>query len=203
MPPLSIARWEWSYYLSLVETEKTGQVRVKTKALSLLAAAIIFVDAGAPALAQEGDVGAYLAARQARYDHDFVAAAQYYTQALTRDPSNPSILESALVAQLSLGQLDKSLPIARKIEADGLLSQVAHMALIADEVTREAYDAVLERIKNDRGVGMLADGLIAAWALRGKGDMAAALDKFDEMANERGLRSFALYHKALALASVV
>lgn len=173
-----------------------------SKTLTLLAAGILLVEAAVPAFADDGDVGAYLAARQARIDNDFAAAAQYYTQALTQDPSNPHILESAVVAHMSLGQLDKALPIARKIEADGLKSQVAHMVLIADEVAREDYDALLARIEADAGIGMLADGLIAAWAYRGKGDMDKALAQFDAMAEERGLRSFSLYHKALALASV-
>jgi len=174
---------------------------VTSKSFSLLAAAFLMIEA-APAFAKDGDVGAYLAARQARYDNDFAAAAQFYTKALAQDPSNPQILESAVWAHLSLGQLDKALPIARKIEADGLLSQVAHMVLIADEVAREDHDAVLTRIEEERAIGVLADGLIAAWAHRGKGDMDAALAGFDAVAEERGLRSFAMYHKALALASV-
>ena len=155
-----------------------------------------------PQAKAEDAIGAYLAARQARYDNDFTAAARYFTQALTKDPSNPEILESAVVAHLSLGQLDRALPIARKIEADELLSQVTHMVLIADEVEREDYDAVFTRIEENRGIGVLADGLISAWAHRGQGQMDEALAQFDTVANERGLRSFAIYHKALALASV-
>ncbi|WP_371224605.1 tetratricopeptide repeat protein [Roseovarius sp. 2305UL8-3] len=175
---------------------------MRSRALSILAAAILLVDAVPPVFADGGDVGAYLAARQARFEGDFAAAAQYYTKALTKDPSNPQILESAAVAYLSLGQLDKALPIARKIEADGLMSQVANMVLMADEAVREAHDDVLARIADDRGVGVLADGLVAAWTLRGQGDMDASLARFDEVAGERGLKSFAMYHKALALASI-
>lgn len=174
---------------------------MKSGLLSIIAAACLSSVVVPPAQA-EGDVGAYLAARQARYDNDFDAAAQYYTQALAKDPSNPQILESAVIAYLSLGQLDKAVPVARKIEADGLRSQVAHMVLLADEANREAFGEVLTRVEEDRGIGLLADGLMAAWAYRGKGDMDEALSRFDEVAEERGLRSFAIYHKALALASV-
>lgn len=174
---------------------------MKSGLLSIIAATCLSSVVVPPAQA-EGDVGAYLAARQARYDNDFDAAAQYYTQALAKDPSNPQILESAVIAYLSLGQLDKAVPVARKIEADGLRSQVAHMVLLADEANREAFGEVLTRVEEDRGIGLLADGLMAAWAYRGKGDMDEALSRFDEVAEERGLRSFAIYHKALALASV-
>ena len=173
-----------------------------SRSLTLTAALVLMVDAVAPAMANDGDIGSYLAGRQARFDHDFEAAAQYFTRALTQDPSNPQILESAVVAHLSLGQLDKALPIARKIEADELRSQVAQIVLMVDEIAREDHDAVLTRIEEGRGIGMLADGLIAGWILRGKGDMEAALAQFDTVSEERGLRSFAMYHKALALASV-
>lgn len=175
---------------------------MKSRVLSIVAAAFFLGEAALPVLADDADVGAYLAARQARYNDDFSAAAQYYTQALVRDPSNPGIMESAIMAFVALGKLDKALPIARKLEADGLKSQVAQMVLVADEIKREAYDTLLARMDEDRGIGALADGLIAAWAYRGSGDMAQALARFDAIANERGLRSFALYHKALALASV-
>ncbi|MDF1668496.1 MAG: tetratricopeptide repeat protein [Roseovarius sp.] len=174
---------------------------MKTGVLLSLAVATLLGAPVPPAQAEDA-VGAYLAARQARYNNDFTAAAQYFTQALTKDPSNPEILESAVVAHLSLGHMERALPIARKIEADGLLSQVSHMVLIADEVSREAYDDLFNRIEENRGIGVLADGLIAAWAHRGKGQMDDALAQFDKVANERGLRSFAIYHKALALASV-
>lgn len=157
---------------------------------------------GGTAPRAEDAVGAYLAARQASMVKDYEAAAEYFTQALTRDPDNPAILESVVVARVSLGEVERAVPIAQRIEDADLLSQVAHMALLADEVSRGAYDEVLDRFERDRGIGSLADGLISAWVYLGKGDMSQALALFDEVAEERGLRSFAIYHKALALASV-
>ena len=170
--------------------------------LSVLALAAALLQGGAQAASADEAVGSYLAARQASLDNDYIAAAEYFTKALAEDQSNPAILESAVVAHVSLGQFDQAIPIARKIEDDELLSQVAFMVLVADEVKREAYDDLLERFEQEHGIGSLADGLIAAWAQLGMGDMSAALEHFDEVAAEKGLRSFAIYHKALALASV-
>lgn len=169
----------------------------------LTALAVVAVLQGVPAPVQ-ADVaaGPYLAARQARFGHDYTAAAEYYTQALAEDPSNPEILENAVAAFLSLGQIDKALPIARRMEEAGLRSQISQMPLLAEEARNGDFDAVLTRIREERAIGPLADGLMAAWAMLGKGDMATALKLFDEVANERGLHSFAAYHKALALASV-
>lgn len=172
-----------------------------SKPLSALFLAALVQVLPLPAVSDEA-VGSYLAARQARYDYDFAAAARYFTQALTEDPSNPAILENAVVAHMALGQFDRAIPVAHKMEADDLKSQISHMALIAESAAQEDYDALLARIEDERGMGPLADGLIAAWSYLGKGDMRTALEKFDEVADQRGLRSFALYHKALALASV-
>lgn len=154
-----------------------------------------------PALA-EGRAGAYLAARQAAYQSDYSAAADYTTRALARDPSNPQLLESAALAFLSLGQIERALPVARKIRADGLQSQIAQMILVAGHAQTGDYDALLGLIDDGHGVGPLVDGLISAWARIGQGRMSDALAAFDAVAGERGLASFALYHKALALASV-
>lgn len=154
-----------------------------------------------PAMSQES-IGSYLAARQATFDYDYEAAAQYFTRALTEDPSNPAIMESTVIAQMSLGRVDLAIPVARKIENDGLLSHIAHMALVADDVREGRINDVITRMQDDRGIGDLADGLILAWAHLGNGDVRTAIAEFDTVAEAPGLRSFAIYHKALALASV-
>ncbi|MEM6412814.1 MAG: tetratricopeptide repeat protein, partial [Pseudomonadota bacterium] len=154
-----------------------------------------------PALADE-DAGAYLAARQARFDHDFAAASQYFTQALTQDLNNPAIMENAAFAFLALGDIDRAVPVSRLIDESGLKSQIAFMALIANGIQESEYDAVIAQIRDDRGIGSLADGLVYSWAEIGRGNMDAALEGFDAVAAQRGLKAFAQYHKALALAFV-
>ena len=146
--------------------------------------------------------GAYLAGRQARYDADFKAAVTYFTRALARDAGNPALMESTVLAYLSLGQVDRALPIARKMEADGFKSQISQMVLLADDVARQDYDALLNRIAEERGIGSLVDGLVGAWAELGRGAMSDATAAFDKVSEESGQRAFGLYHKALALALV-
>lgn len=188
--------------LGLMEIQKSKAGRfVKTLYSSVIALSIVLMAPAQPLLAQEA-AGAYLAARQARYDNDFKAAAEHYSRALLKDPTNPAILESTAAAYLATGDLDRALPIAQKIETEGLKSQISNMILIYDEARRGAYDDLLTRMDDNRGIGELADGLIAAWAELGNGDMQAALKKFDDIAAQRGLHDFAIYHKALALASV-
>ncbi|WP_254054532.1 tetratricopeptide repeat protein [Roseovarius sp. EL26] len=154
-----------------------------------------------PATAEDS-VGAYLAAQQARYNSDYSAEARYFSEVLTRDPANPAVLESAAAAYLRLGQLDNALPMAQAIEAAGLRSQVANIVLTAADAQSGDYEALIKRANDERGIGDLADGLMVAWAHLGLGDMSAAQAKFDEVAKQRGVKNFVLYHKALALASV-
>ncbi len=170
--------------------------------VSLIAIVLGLTTANPTPVAANEAVGSYLAARQATLDNDYEAAAQYFSRALTEDASNPAIMESAVIAQMSLGRMDMAIPVARKIEDDGLLSHIAHMALVADDVKQGRTDDVIARMKDDRGIGDLADGLILAWAHLGNGDVRTALAEFDTVAEAPGLRSLAVYHKALALASV-
>jgi tetratricopeptide (TPR) repeat protein len=150
----------------------------------------------------QGLAGSYLAARQAGMAADFEAAADYYTRALARDPGNPALLEYATHAQLALGRLDRGVPIARRLDAEGLSSQIANMVLLADAASKEDFETLVQRHEDGKGVGPLVDGLVLAWALLGQGKVSEAIDAFDRVASERGLGGFANYHKGLALALV-
>ncbi|MBR9763431.1 MAG: tetratricopeptide repeat protein [Rhodobacteraceae bacterium] len=154
-----------------------------------------------PALSAEL-AGNYLAARLARLTNDYDAAVHYYMRALGNAPREPRLLDGLIMAQVSAGAVDSAVSAARRLEELGIDSQVAHMALLADELTREDFTAVQTRLAENRGIGPLVDGLLSAWVLLGQGDMSAALARFDAVGEEPGLARFARYHKALALAYV-
>ena len=149
----------------------------------------------------DGLAGAYLAARQASAAADYSNAATYYTEALVRDPSNPVLLENALLAQIGLGAIDRALPIARVLKQSGGTSQMADLVLLADQLKREAFDEVAADFAAGRDLGPLLTGLVQAWADLGQGRANDALAGFDSLSKGAGLTSFAMYHKALALAS--
>lgn len=174
---------------------------VLRKLISPLAALGLSIVLVGPGSAQS-IAGPYLAGRSAALQNDFEQAAAYFTRALARDPSNIELLDSAVVAQLAIGRLDRALPMARTMQAAGQPSQVSQLALIADLILRGEYDALLEPRPESEGIGPLVDGLVQAWALMGTGDVSDALARFDEVAAAPGLAAFALYHKSMALASV-
>ncbi len=165
----------------------------------VMAAASLAQGAASPVQAESA--GAYLAARQAGYDNNFAAAAEYYVQALTRDLNNPGLMEAAVVSTLGLGDVARSETIATRFSDKGFEGQVPQMVLLATAAQRGDWAGVLSRIEAKAGAGPLVDGLLGAWARVGQGQMSEALKAFDAVAEQRGLEAFALYHKALALAS--
>ena len=150
----------------------------------------------------EAASGAYLAGRHAAVRSDFRSAARYYAEALREDPENVELMESAALSYLSLGQIEKALPLARTLEDEGQRSQIAHMLLIAGWAKDGDYRALLNSDPDQSGIGPWVDGLVRAWAHMGAGDMTAALAQFDALSTEAGMQGFVNYHKALALASV-
>ncbi|MFD3191964.1 tetratricopeptide repeat protein [Sedimentitalea sp. HM32M-2] len=165
-------------------------------------AAVALALSGPVPVQAETSAGSYLAGRQALIDSDFDVAAEYYSRALGRDRNNPKLMESLVLSQLALGRIDRALPVAEYMEGLGLRSQVAHMVVVADLIANGRFKELLARDVETLGVGPLVDGLVTGWAHMGAGSVAQALDQFDTVAQQEGLRSFALYHKALALASV-
>ncbi|WP_037316646.1 tetratricopeptide repeat protein [Ruegeria halocynthiae] len=154
-----------------------------------------------PVLSDSGS-GAYLAGRQAVFQNDYTAAESYYAQALRADPENAKLLESVVVARLSLGEVRRALTVAQMIEDLELPSQASKMVIAVNLVADGKLDELLARDPETQGVGPLVDGLMLGWAHIGQGEMTRAMEKFDDVATQEGLREFALYHKALALASV-
>ncbi|WP_083626798.1 tetratricopeptide repeat protein [Rhodovulum sp. ES.010] len=154
-----------------------------------------------PAKAQQGLSGAYLAARHASMYGDYRAAAQYYGEALVRDPSNPRLLENALTAYVGLGQVDKAVPVARRLESGANTSQMANLVIVVEQARRGDWAQFLADLEAGRKTAPLVDALLAAWAHFGEGQMSEALAAFDAAAETTGLKAFGLYHKALALAA--
>jgi tetratricopeptide (TPR) repeat protein len=151
--------------------------------------------------AQTGS-GAYLAARSAAIGYDFQAAAKYFTQALAQDRTNLGLMENALIAQLSSGQVSSAAPLAQMLIAAGSDSQVARLVMTAQSVKDGAFDTISDQAGAADGLGNLVDQMSAAWALMGQGEVRAAIKRFDKLARQDNLRSFVLLHKAYALASV-
>lgn len=154
-----------------------------------------------PALA-DGVAGPYLAGRVASIQSDYQAAATYFTRSLLADPANAEIQTNALLAELGLGDFDKAEVIARAVAADGGGKGLADLAILAVLARKGDFAGVLAGMDKGRSAGPLVDGFFRGWAELGTGQMSQAAEAFDALSGQREVASLALFHKALALASV-
>lgn len=167
----------------------------------VLAAGLAFWSA-LPVSAREGGAGAYLAARLAGAQSDYVVASEYFARALAADPENTSLMEDAAISEVGRGEIGNALPIAASYDKTGAKSQVVDLLILTELARKEDFKTAIADLDNGRSAGQLVDGLYRAWAFLGLGQMSEASGAFDEVAKISGLKSFGLYHKALALASV-
>jgi tetratricopeptide (TPR) repeat protein len=175
------------------------QIMSRTLTVLLLAAAM-----GTPLRADDKvDSGAYLAARIAESENDFRAAVTWYSKAIIADSDNPQLLDGAVLAEIGIGDFALATEAAKLRKAiEGEPSQLAEMALLADEAKREDYAGILAAAEAGRDVGDLTNSLVVAWAKVGEGKMSEAVEGFDAVTQRKGFEAFGYYHKALALASV-
>lgn len=158
--------------------------------------------ASLPATAQDGLAGPYLAARNADLNGDFRAVVEYGARALSRDPDNLGLMEGLIMAEISLGQIDAALPVARRLAELESGNQVAGLVLMADAMKREDWAALDGLLEGGASVGGFLDQMIRAWSAIGAGQVNRAIGLFDELAAGDGPNDAALFQKALALALV-
>ena len=154
---------------------------------------------GGPAGADQDLSGAFLAARQAAADSNYAEAARWYQVAAAADPENRAMLHDTVFSLLAAGRADKAAALVPGLDPT---DPVGAMVRLGDAARQEKFQQILDDLAAGTTVGPLIDGLARAWALLGLGQMSEASAAFDKLAENAALKPFALYHKALALASV-
>lgn len=171
------------------------------RAALLLALLSIAPGASAQDLTQ-GLAGPYLAGRDAFSAFDYPRAAEFLALAMAQDPSNTAVGESAILSEIARGQAAAAVPIARRLREIGHDSQIVTLVILADLAHKGDFQAAIDELEAGHTAGPLVDDLLHAWSLVGLGQMAEAIAVLDKVGKEKGLESFGLYHKAIALASV-
>ena len=152
--------------------------------------------------AAEVDPSAYLVARQAAMQSDFARSAAHFADTLRDDPTNPYLLESSLSAHVSLGQFDQAIALANTMHTAQINSQLGRLVRQVAQAQSGDWAAIFDALEAGEDIGPLVDGLAQGWAFVGQGQVTRALATFDDMSLEPGLRGYARWHKALALAAV-
>jgi len=151
-------------------------LRARALALALALALPVLAPPGvAPAQDTSGIAGPYLAAENAARRGDISAAARLYARALALDPDNSDLIGRTITHQLAAGQIERAIPVARRLDA---LRPGHHLGALL-----LAVDA-LKRGDPAQARGMLASGgtdggpfvgqLMDVWAAFAEGDTDAA-----------------------------
>jgi len=168
-----------------------------------------------PAPAIRGLSGPYLAARQAAMENDYTSAANYYLQALAQDDTDPFLQDSALVALISSGEMERAGALAVTMSDQGRATELARLMQRSELARTQRWQELVDQIdkapppapgedvaQTAPGGSQLLDKMMRAWALLGAGNARQALSSFEELGKIRGARPMVNYHLALAKAAV-
>ena len=144
----------------------------------------------------------YIAARQAVMAYDYKFAAEYFSRALVQSPQDAALITQTMSAHLALGDVSRAQVLAKALNPTPDSHPMARILLLTQYFQAENYKAALAQLEEIPVAGAAIDELLKGWALMGLGRVSDALVLFDTAGSAQGMRSFALYQKALALSLV-
>ena len=146
----------------------------------------------------ESPSGNYLAALVAGEEHDTVAAATFFREALRFDPRNPNLIERAFVAAVSNGNTQDAFGLADRLVAHDPNNNLANLALGIKAIKAKRFAAARAYFAKG-GTSQQRDitaTLLTAWTYAGTGDTRHALNLVDKLRGEN-FEVFRDYHAAL------
>ena len=146
----------------------------------------------------ESPSGNYLAALVAGEEHDTVAAATFFREALRFDPRNPNLIERAFVAAVSNGNMQDAFGLADRLLVHDPNNNLARLALGIKAIKAKRF-TVARTYFAKSGTGQQRDitaTLLTAWTYAGAGDTRHALTLVDKLRGEN-FGVFRDYHAAL------
>ena len=166
----------------------------------------------APAPELRGLSGPYLAARQAAIENDYATAANYFLQAMAQDDTDAFLQDSALVALISAGEMERAGALAVTMSDQGRATELARLMQRSELAKAERWQDLVNAVDTAPpppagdaalpGGADLLDKMVRAWALLGAGNARQSLSAFEELGKVRGARPMVNYHLALAKAKV-
>ena len=119
-----------------------------------------------PAPLTFGLAGPFLAARMATVENDFQAAARFFVQAVAHDPDDRFLQDSALVALVSAGEIDRAVALATRIGSEGEPTELSRLVHRADLVHSGDWARLLADVATPADAESEADllaGMLRAW----------------------------------------
>ncbi len=115
--------------------------------------------------------GEYLAGRHALLNKDYRAAADFYLDALSLDPENVSLNQSALSVLITDGRLNDAALISNRLKEIEAETSTSKLILFFEEVKTDEFDEALGRIDglSDTGIINLIRPFFKAWIFAEQG----------------------------------
>ena len=147
------------------------------------------------------NLGAYLAALQARENKDVDKASHYYGLALKGDPENEKLQSEAYLVSAFAGDMELFMQTAQALKnKKGLY---APMAILALQMKTKDYESLLAQTKeaDPNDMSGLIYPLARAWAYVGLAQYDKALDALAPIKKDKDLWPLYLYNEALISAA--
>ncbi|WP_337266247.1 tetratricopeptide repeat protein [Oryzifoliimicrobium ureilyticus] len=127
--------------------------------------------------------GAFLAARTADVDHDYVTAIELYKKALQIEPGNPEIRQRLMISLLLNGNLKDSVKYANDLKNDKSVERITTIVRSMDAFRRGDFKTAQTILKYNgpNDLDRMMNDLLSAWAKFGAGRGKDALTSIERM----------------------
>ena len=144
--------------------------------------------------------GDYLAGRFAASQRDNKAAAEFFRDALRKDPQNEVLLERAFVLELAAGNMEGVGDLAQALVKVDRTHRLARLTLGVRALRVRQYAAALRDFSESSGAGPIAEmtrTLMIAWSHQGAGKLDAALKELAGLDGADWMAIYRAYNSAL------
>ncbi|MCW8836499.1 MAG: tetratricopeptide repeat protein [Rhodospirillales bacterium] len=162
------------------------------------------VGSDAPRTAPAAEVGTsayghYLAGRHAQAIHDTGSGADYYLEALRREPDNMQLVRRAFSMMVMEGRIAGTRAFAEKILAVEKDDPMAALVLISQDVLDGRAHSAAERVVklSNTGINAFIVPMLTAWTMVAEGEFDKALGALGKISKEEGFSSLFSLHAAL------
>ncbi len=145
--------------------------------------------------------GSYLAARHASQMRDAVKAAEYYRDALARDPKNVDLLDRAFLSLVIGGEIKASVKYAERVVHADQNDRIGRLVLGVHALKEKRYRAArADLMKSVHGpITDLTATLLAAWSLEGEHRSRSAVKLIDRLSGPDWYAIFKDLHAGMIL----
>lgn len=147
--------------------------------------------------------GSFLAAQIAAKTNDDVAAVAFFERSLSLDPENDELKQMLFLALSANGRIDEAVELARENYLKTDSAGFARVVVAVDALKRKSFARVGEILNTPAGgdLDKLVDELLAAWAVFGNGDPAAAIEMTRHLDGPDWAATIRNYHSGLMAAA--